>query len=58
MSMNGLLGILERTLTDIKIFGRFFAHAEDVETNAHQMIVIEKNSAIEDERRFFHGAID
>lgn len=51
-------GILKRTLIDKKMFRWFFSHTENIETNAHEMIMIEKNSTIENERWFFHGAID
>lgn len=52
------LSVSKWTLGEELVLRRFLPDAEDVETQTHQMFVIENQPAIEEKRWLLHGAVD
>ena len=50
--------ILKWTLIGKWIPSRLLANAKDVVTNGHQVVMIENQPTVEDERRLLHATVD
>lgn len=49
---------LKRTLVSEWIEGRFLANAKNIETNGHQMFMVQNETSIKNERWLLHGTED